>query len=193
MAFISPKFEDLRIVICSNGFKLDCDYILREIGFSYENVSGSIPFNCRLNRYKIEATSQFIIDYLENEVHGIKFNKKVDHGLLASECISVLKSLYHLNTTTSAKYIGISSQDEGIKALLYKAGLGQYIIDLNNIDVVKNNSPIPSDGELMVIQQNEITCNPCSIHDRLKSFYKPLCAKTKAEYLFNFCKSLNQH
>ncbi|XP_054155972.1 baculoviral IAP repeat-containing protein 2-like [Oppia nitens] len=84
-----------------------------------------------------------------------------------------------------SKYIGITKNDEGIKGLLYKAGFGHLIIEIDNIDVLKIcDKTIPTDGELMVIQQNDITIQPCNIHDRLKSIYKPLCAKTKAEYLY---------
>lgn len=191
MAFISPNFDNIKVIICSNGFKIDCEFILREIGFCYNNVSSSIPFNNRMNRSKLDVTNQFIIDYMENESHGIKFNKKFEYGMTASEYIPVLKSIYHLNQTTSAKYIGICKSDDGLKGLLFKAGFGHLIIELEDLEIFKNSGKIlPTDGELMVIQQKDLNIEPCRLHDRLNSSYKPFCAKNKAEYLFSYCKSL---
>lgn len=191
MAFISPDFDNIKIIMCTNGYKIDGAFYLREIGYCYNNVSASVPFNFRINKSKIDVTNQFIIDYMEDERHGIKFDKKFEYGLSPSEIVPVIKTLYHLNSNSNAKYIAICKNDEGIKGLLYRAGFGQLIIELDHLNILQlSNIQIPTDNDIITNLSKDMMSNPCYLHDRLKTAYKPLCAKTKADYLYNYCKKI---
>ena len=154
MASLNINFEDIRIILCVQGYSLDNKFVQREIGFWCNGISGSIPFNCRINNNQLDIRNQKIIHALEEEVHGIKLKTSIEHGLSNSECRAVLRTLYHMNNSL-AKYIGIC-RDENINGLLYSAGLGSFVIDLDNLVSVNNQTIIcPSNKDLQNLMKND--------------------------------------
>ena len=107
MASSNVEFSDIKIILCVQGYSLDYQFILREIGFWTNNFSGSIPFNCKINKNQLDIKNQKTIFALEEDIHGIKTKKPVENGLSLSETKTVLKTLYNLSNNTNSKYIGI--------------------------------------------------------------------------------------
>lgn len=194
MASLNISFEDLRIILCVQGYSLDYQFIVREIGFWYNGLSGSIPFNVKINRNLLDINSQKIIYALEEEVHGIRLKKSIEHGLAASEVKAVLRTLYHMAGSTNAKYIGIC-RDENINGLLYKAGLGNYVVDIDSISLFRNTvEKTPSNKDLkLFMENNKNKYSVCRIHDVLRNGEIPLCAKVKAQFIADYCINLKNN
>ena len=188
MAFPSIDFNDIRIIVCVQGYGLDYQYIVREIGFWFNGNSGSIPFNCKINRNHLDIPNQRIITYCEEKINGIRLKKSIDSGLALSETRAVLRTLYHLNENSKAKFIGVIPEDN-ITGLLYKAGLGSYVKDLNQLSIFKNSEGIPSNSIIKSeIENKSGEYKICKLHDfNLIDNSLPFCAKIKAEYLANYC------
>jgi len=188
MATENITFNDIRIVICSQGYQLDCEYLFREIGFCCNGLSSSIPFNCRINKSTIDLKNQLIIKYCENEIHGIPIVSKYENSLTMSEIKPVLKTLYNLSE--NGKYIGINS-DENLKGMLYKCGLGSVTVDLDTLqEFKKTNNKCPRDDDLQFIMKQDVNrFNICNLHNRLQSQNFPICVKVKAEFLYEYCKT----
>src|SRR5882757_2852550 len=124
------------------------------------------------------------------EVHGIKLKKKNEFGLAQSEIKAVLRTLYSMAKQSKAKYIGIC-RDEYINSLLFKAGLGSFVIDLDHLNIFRNltqNCPSNKDIiEYLKINSNKYTI--CDFHDRLQTNEMPFCTKVKAEFVFDYCNN----
>ena len=88
----------------------------------------------------------------------------------------------------NADKIGIC-RDVNINGLLHKAGLGKYVVDLDDLEMFKNTSnKVPSNKDLQVFMKSyPQKYTICGIHDRLKSEDIPICAKVKAEFLADYC------
>ncbi|MGH7748209.1 MAG: hypothetical protein ACREQ5_26150 [Candidatus Dormibacteria bacterium] len=194
MATPRYNFDDIRIIICAHGYSLDYQYVVREIGFWTNGVSGSISFNCKINKRQLDGKTLRTIRCLEEEIHGIKLNKRVDNGLALSDINAVLRTLYHMSDDNKAKCIGIC-RDENIKGLLYKAGLGNYVVEIDNLLMFdRTTDKCPSNPELQIVMQN----NPnkyviCNLHDNLKTYDYPICSKVKAQYIGEYCKEYQYH
>ena len=189
MATENVSFDDIRIIFCVQGYSLDYQFVLREIGFWTPNFSGSVPFNCKINTNNLDLQSIKIINALEDTVHGIKVKKSIDCGLSLSETKAVLRSLYHMNSwNCKAERIGIC-RDPNINGLLYKAGLGKFVIDLDDLSIFKNtDDKAPSNKDLHnFMKKNPQKYTICSLHDRLKFDEQPICAKVKAEFIADYC------
>src|SRR5437868_10507504 len=111
MSSVNFSFSDIRIILSVQGYPLDYQYIVREIGFWYEGKSGSIPFNCKVNTKQLDTGNHKVITKAEEEINGIRLKKTVDIGLTQSDVKAVLKTLYNINNDSSAKYIGICGDD----------------------------------------------------------------------------------
>ena len=190
MASANISFEDIRIIFCVQGYNLDYKFVLREIGFWTNGFCGSVPFNCKINKNQLDVQTKKTIEYLEDEIHGIKMKKIVENGLTSSESKAVLRALYHMNTNQKAKRIGIC-RDENINGLLHNAGLGSFVINLDDLIMFQNSiDKCPSNNDLRLTMKN----NPnkyqiCDIHERLRNNEFPICAKVKAEYIGDFCQT----
>ncbi len=158
MASSSVSFEDLRIILCVQGYNLDYQFIVREIGFWCNGLSGSIPFNCKVNRNQLDVKNQKTLYALEELIHGINLKYSVKLGLAQSETRAVLRTLYNMGDNgakagSKAKYIGIC-RDENINGLLYKAGLGANVIDIDNLEMFQHSSiKCPSNKDLQVVMK----------------------------------------
>ena len=193
MASPYVDFSDIRIILCAQGYPLDYQYIVREIGFWFNGHSGSIPFNCKINRNQLDIRNQKIIFESEEKVNGIRLKNSSNTGLALSETRAVLRTLYHLNESSTAKYIGIT-EDDNITGILFKAGLGSYVKNLNQLKIFEKNFKIPSND--VIRSQIELESNEfkvCKLHDMyLTNNVKPFCAKIKAEFLAQYCMNFNQ-
>ena len=181
-------FSDIRIILCAQGYSLDYQYIVREIGFWFNGHSGSIPFNCKINRKQLDMNNQKIITQSEEQTNGIRLKTITNNGLALSETKAVLRTLYHLNNNSEAKYIGITP-DDNIIGLLFKAGLGSLVKNLNYMKAFENEDKIPTNEMIFsTLQQNPSKYNACNLHDSfLANNCVPYCAKTKAEIVAFYC------
>ena len=189
MASPAITFNDIRIIICTQGYSLDYQYVLREIGFCFNNQSGVIPFNCKINLKELDVKNQRSLFYLEDEVHAIKSKKTIDLGLSQSDFKSVLRTLYHMSKyqPKDAKYIGIV-RDQYIFGLLHRAGLGHLVVDLDNLSIFNAENKCPSNVDLRIAMKNNNKYNCCYLHDQLRINDMPICAKAKAEYVHDICE-----
>ncbi len=189
MASSSVEFSDVKIILCVQGYSLDYQFILREIGFWTNNFSGSIPFNCKINKNQLDIKNQKTIFALEEDIHGIKTKKPIENGLALSEIKSVLKTLYNLSNNSNSKYIGIC-RDENINGLLHQAGLGKYVIEMDNLNIFRDSiNKCPSNADLKIILKNQPNrYHICGLHDLLRDGSLPLCAKVKAEFIADYCR-----
>ena len=194
MATPNVDFSDIRVIICMQGYNFDFQYIVREIGFWCNGQSGSIPFNVKLNKNHLDVKNQQIVSYCEEEINGIKLKRNFDNALASSDIKPVLRTLFHLNNNSKAKYIGIT-KDDNLDGLIYKSGLGNYVFHLENLSPFKqSNIQLPNNDVIrQYLKKYSDRYVMCPIHDRLRINENPICAKTKAEILADFCKNLNQN
>ena len=193
MALYSPSFEEIRIILCVQGYMLDYQFVLREIGFWSREKYGSIPFNCKINRNQLDTKNHKSVYFAENELHGIKLKSSVEFGLTNCEVKTVLKTLYHMTETNNpkTKYIGII-RDENINGLLFKAGLGNLVVDMDNLDIIRNTkNTCPSNNDYWVMMKSDPTrYKVCNLHEKLNIDYSPICAAIKAKYIADYCIDL---
>lgn len=195
MATPNVELSDIRIIICVQGYNLDFQYIIREIGFWCNGQSGSIPFNVKLNKSHLDVKNQQIISHCEEELNGIKLKRNFDNALASSDIRQVLKTLFHLNNKSTAKYIGITN-DEKLDGIIYKSGLGNYIFHLENLSSMKqNNLQLPNNDIIrQYLKKYPDRYLICPIHDRLTINEYPICAKAKAEIIADYLRNVNiQH
>lgn len=190
MASYRAEFNDIQIILCAQGYSLHHQFIIRELGYWSRTINGMIPFNCKLNNNLLDITNKSIIHYLENQIHGIKAEKKFDHAVSSGEFISVLRTLYHVTKSYDSNhhFIGIC-RDENIKNLLFKAGLGEYVFDLDNLNVFREKLiKCPSNKELTsIIKSQPDRYKICFMHDKLNNDEIPVCAKVKSTIIADFC------
>ena len=93
MAFFNAKFDDIRMFLSIQGYQLNHQYIIREIRFWSQKITGVIPFNCKLNLTQIDSTSEKNIHIAENEYHGIRLRKILPNALPSSDASAVIKCL----------------------------------------------------------------------------------------------------
>ena len=63
MATSRIDFEDIRIIFCVQGYSLDYKFVLREIGFWTRGLSGSVPFNCKINKNQLDVQTKRTKEY----------------------------------------------------------------------------------------------------------------------------------
>ncbi len=190
MANYIVRFDEIRVVLCVQGYMLDYQFILREIGFWSREACGSIPFNCKINRNQLDTRNHKSVYFAENELNGIKLKTSVEFGLTNCEVKSVLRTLYHMTESNNvqAKYIGII-RDENINGLLFKAGLGNLVVDLDNLDIFRNTMyKCPSNKDYWVMMKSDpFRYRICKLHDMLSIDSSPIRAAVKAKYIAEFC------
>lgn len=186
MAFFNAKFEDIRLIVSIQGYQLNHQYIIREIGFWSQKMTGVIPFNCKLNLAQIDSTSEKNIHIAENEYHGIRLRKILANALPSSDASAVIKCLYHLakREDYEADYIGIC-KEENIAPIIFKAGLGKFILEIDYLDIFqKTNSKLLSLAEIKyLVSTDPIKYKPCTLHDNLRNNGLSVCAKVKCDII----------
>jgi hypothetical protein len=173
-------FENIRLIICTEGYHINYEFVPREIGFWSRNQFGVIPFSCRINCDKLKPLDKNKYKLVVTNRHGISCDKLVENSLTKSEMKAVLKSLYHSTYfNESAKYIGVSRYSDAIN-LLYLAGLGDYVVELENMpNFFKDGLAFPS----LIESNQENDLHICSLHDNLTTGRKPVCAGVVAKLL----------
>jgi hypothetical protein len=197
MAMFNAKevnFEDIRIILCVQGYSINSKYVVREIGFWNRENSGVIPFTLRTKFYKLSNEDKMSVNYLVKVHHGIPLNKQVNYGLMNQEAAAAIKTLYHScsneNSERERNYIGICD-DMNIYHLLNIAGLGHLVVNLKNL-YDKPETTIPSNNNILKMKEFGYCClRPCELHDPLSNENIPFCARTKAIILANWCKCMN--
>lgn len=192
MSSLCVDFSDIKLIICVQGYPLTTNYVIREIGFWSKDISGSIPFNVKINKDKLDIKSQQIISNAEETIHGMKMKKSFDFGIAGSEFKAVLKTLFNMvNDNLKGGFIGVQPGDR-IIGYLHASGLGNYVTDLDYLNVIqKANLKCPDDEMIRnVIKQHPEKFKVCSLHESLNINEPPLCAKVKAEIIANYCQSI---
>lgn len=187
MASKCLNFSDIRLILSVQGYELEYQFVLREIGFWTRKTVGSLPFNCKINKNQLDVKSQVIISEFE-ELNGIKMKKNCLTGLAQSELKPALRTLYHLSECDSSKYIGVFA-NEKIIGLLAKSGLGDFVFELQNLDIFRYfGIEFPTD-ELMksTINENPESYPICQLHDCLQSNDTPICSRAKSNFIANYC------
>ena len=194
MSFL--KFQDVRLILSVQGYELNNQYIIRELGYWYPLQSGVIPFNCKLNVSNLDSFSQKNIHIAESEFHGIKLKKKIENGLPASEACAAIRTLYHVSKRDdyAADYIGILNDEKIPSKLVFNSGLGKYAIILDELEcLTETNSTLPTIHDFKYIIGTELNKYiPCGIHENLRNNETPLCARTKVEIVANHFKLLKK-
>ena len=175
------------------GYPLDYQFYIREVGFWSRDVCGSVPLNCKINNNELDLSNQQTIFYFEEEIHGIKLKKNFETGLPSSDLKTILKCIYHLTKSEvyDSSYIAICKEDK-ISGLLSKANLGKFVIEIDNLDLFKRNGVIFPTNDNIREQLNIYTKDfpICQYHELLKNNTIPLCSKAKAKYIANFCNTV---
>ena len=188
MASNNITFENIRLILSIEGYSFGYQFIVRELGFWSRNMNGSIPFNCKLNINHLDVKSQLIIGSFENR-NGIHMKKNVRTGLAQSELKPVLRTLYHMNEDSTAKYIGIVG-DEKIIGLATKSGLGDIVFNMKNLNIFRSQDNYPSFEQIQAgIKQNPIEYPICYLHERMGNDDVPVCARATTKFLANHCST----
>ena len=194
MSQFTPRFEDIRLILSIQGYQLNNQFIVREVGYWSPKLCGVIQFNTKLNLTRLDTFSIKNIHILENEIHGIKLKKIAENGMASSEVGSILKCLYQVTKIegSRADYIGIL-REEKVSSILFKAGLGKYVLELEDLQILnKSNTSMPSFGDFKYIIGTEISkYKPCSLHEPLRTSETPICARAKAEIVANHLQQIN--
>jgi hypothetical protein len=188
------NFEDIRIILCAQGYSINNKYIVKEIGFWSRENSGVIPFSSKNKFYTLSNEDKMSINYLVKVHHGIPLNKQVNYGLMNQEAVAVIKTLYHScwneNSGRERNYIGICD-DMNIFHLLNIAGLGHLVVNLKKL-YDKLNTTLPSNSNILKMKEFGYCClKPCYLHEPLSNENVPFCARAKAIILANWCKNMN--
>jgi hypothetical protein len=194
MSQFKPRFEDIRVIFSIQGYQLSNQFVVREVGYWSPKINGVIQFNTKISASRLDTFSIKNIHILENEFHGIRLKKFIENAMASSDVASVLKCLYQVTKTEGsvADYIGII-RDEKISSIVYKAGLGKYIIELEDMfNFDKPNTTLPNYCNLKYIIGTEMSkYKPCSLHDSLRTSETPICARAKAEIIANYLQQMN--
>ena len=194
MALQTVNSNDIKLILSVQGYDLDFQYVVREIGFWSNGFSGSIPFNVKLNKNQLNVRNLDRVSFCENELNGIKLKRNFEHALAGSDIKPVLRTIFQLNSSNNSNYIGIV-RDEPLDGLLHKCGLGSFVTYLDNVDVVKNtNSSLPTNEFFrQYMKKNPDAYIVCPIHERLTINEFPICAKAKAVFLADVLKTLSKN
>ena len=195
MAFFNARLNDIRLILSIQGYQLNNSFIVREVGYWCPKLSGVIQFNCKISQSRLDILSAQNIHISESECHGIKLKKVVKNGMASSDISSVIKCLYQATKIegSAAEYIGIL-KEENVCPIIFKAGLGEYIIELDDLQLLHdNNSSLPSFGDIKFMVGTDPTrYRPCSLHENLRTSEVGVCARAKVEIIANHLKQLNE-
>lgn len=181
-------FDDIRVIFCLNGFYIDEEFQVMEIGFWSRKITGSIPFFSNKNYSKLKSKEKISVNFLTNSHHGIEFNNKFDKGFSQADVVSCIKYIYHVcsDDVKSRYYIGYIN-DRFLLNFVGKSGLGYMLV---NIDQMYN-APAPSNEEMLGSENyGKDDYKPCNLHKKLENNLEPHCVKVKAEFLADFCKKM---
>lgn len=183
MSYFKSNFEDIRMLISIQGYNLNNQYVIREIGVWSRKFSGHIPFNCKINMKLLDNLSIRNIQMAESLVHGIRLKKQIEHGIPSSEATTTLKVLYNLTKRDDydSDYIGVL-KSENVSWILCKADLGRYMIEIEDLDILNTPEKINLDILIKNEKKNHLFCD---LHQMLRNNETPLCSHVKVNILAN--------
>ena len=178
-------FDDIRVIFCLNGFYIDEEFQVMEIGFWSRKVSGTIPFFSTKCFSKLKPKDKMSVKYLTNLHHGIDLTSKFDKALSQADVVACLKSIYQISSddNDSRVYIGYMN-DNFFLNIAGKAGLGNLIV---NIDKMYDEHAPSNDVIMKDKNYGKGDYTLCLSHKKLENNQEPHCAGVKAKYLADFC------
>jgi hypothetical protein len=190
MASLNAKaisFDKIRLIVCVNGFTIENEFLVKEIGFWSRKQTGIIPFSTKKPFKNLNAFDLLTVNYLYKAHHGINLKSQSKLGMMSYEASAALKCLYNVChqefDTDDRKYIGYSN-DHNVLALLYRAGLAEYSVNIQNI---YDEQP-PSNFDIVAMKNYGYGFYaPCFMHDALESSRPAICAKIKSIILAEWC------
>ena len=179
------NFNDIRVIFCINGFYIDEEFQVMEIGFWSRNISGVIPFFNKKCYSKLTHKDRMSVNYLTYAHHGLNLTNKFDKSLSQSEVVSCLKSIYQIcsDENDSRIYIGYMN-DNFFLNIAGKAGLGNLIV---NIDKMYDEHAPSNEVMMRHNDYGKAEYKPCFLHQKIENDKDPHCAKVKAKFLADFC------
>jgi hypothetical protein len=194
MALPLASVENVRVILCCQGYNLSYQYIVREIGFCFKDYYGTIPFNCKINKKNLDINNQSIINDVVDKVHGIHYKICAKDGLTMSEMNSVLRTLYNVFESDGSSGILIDDDDENLNGILHKAGLGNHVLHLRSFYEFRGmDLKFPTNEEIRTICKNNPTIyGRCNIHNRLNNDEIPICAGVKAKIMSENLKKFKE-
>jgi hypothetical protein len=172
MASLNAKaisFDNLKLIICLNGYTVNEEFIVMEIGFWSRKLCGVIPFTSNKNYINLSSIDKMTVNYLYNVHHAINFNSKPENGMHQKDAVAAFKILYNICTddygSNERKFIGYSN-DPNTLSLLYKSGLSDVAVNIENIYDQKP----PSNNQIMTMSNYGKGCyKPCMLHQNLNN------------------------
>jgi hypothetical protein len=180
-------FDKIKLIICVNGYTVNDEFLFMEIGFWSRKLTGVIPFTSGKCYSNLSSVDRMTINYLYNVHHGINFKIQPFNAMNQKEAVASLKMLYNICTddyeNDQRKYIAYSN-DPNTLTLLYKCGLSEFAVNIENMFNLKP----PSNSQIMKMSNyGKGSYKPCDIHDQRNNITKPHCANIKALILAEWC------
>ena len=180
-------FDDVRVVICLNGFSIENQFQIAELGFWSRNIKGVLPFKSTKAWTKLNHIDKITANYLTKEYHGIELSKMKDQEALnQNDIYGAIRAIYHLcdDGNENRKLIGYMG-NQVLLDVLGKMGIGNYLVKIQDI--------VPSVSFSMEnIRKDEKygrrEFSICNLHNDLDSGLTPNCARAIANYLAAFCQ-----
>ena len=186
------KFEELRLIICINGFHVDDKYEVAELGFWSRKFSGKIPFITSKCYKNLKLFDRISNSYMSESVHGIDFNHEFPESLNQTDLPGAIKTIVSLcgesfesiftERNKKCRYIGYSDDFFAFN-ILAELGYGDRLVDINKM--FKG-----SHGYLtscIVKDEKYKKYRVCPMHSEVDSGDPPICAKAKAKFLAQYC------
>lgn len=190
MALINSSqvdFNDVRLIVCLNGFTINETFQIVELGFWSRKFSGVIPFKSTKSWSKLNHLDKLSVNYLTSEYHGIGLDQlKNQNALHQSDIFGALRAIYHLTDdgVKDRKLIGYLG-NQCLLDILGKMGIGGYLVNIKemcsptsiSIDQIRSSQDYGWDDF-------EI----CNLHNNYvgNDFKFPVCAKSISCYLANY-------
>jgi hypothetical protein len=178
------KFNQIRLIVGVEGFEINNEFIVKEIGYATENHFDVIKLQYT-NKKQMSYFNRKKIYYLSNEHHGIDLYNNKNYWPKHSDAASIIQTLYQITASKQnpeKTYIAYNN-DIHIRTLIHKAGLDQVSVNVKDLFW----SPIPSLNTLKSEKvYNTGVYKICDLHD-LNSEKNFQCAKSKIKLLFDIC------
>lgn len=181
-------FDDVRMIVCLNGFTINETFQIVELGFWSRKISGVIPFKSTKSWSKLNHLDRLSVNYLTSEYHGIGMDQlKYQDALHQSDIFGALRAIYHMTDdgVKNRKLIGYLG-NQCLLEILGKMGIGNYLV---NISELCPTSSISIDQIRSSEDYGWEDFEICNLHNNYvgNDFRFPVCAKAISCYLANFC------
>ena len=122
------NFDEIRLILSANGFYVDGNFEILELGFWSRKCCGIIPFKTSKKFKSLSINDKNSALYYTKFFHGMDYEQKASNALNQNEIISTIKALYNLcGDNTMQKMIGYIN-DSSIWHYIGSADLGDFVI-----------------------------------------------------------------